>query len=214
MKLERTAESQYETKLNNIEFSVKAILSVVDSFKDLLRTHLTSESSVKEINPIVREDLMQKVTEESELRDDVVVNKLTAIQKLIHNVQTDCRKLGTTKGRNNMQLKSFSVNQKDKKLLKNTEDIMEAVKELDDKLRDLDDNNRNEFESLRSICTSTQHELIGFTNSSDTLLKRIEYLVRILNDKFERNSQCEKNPTNTEPTTTEETNFHSKNYLL
>lgn len=92
---------------------------------------------------------------------------------------------------------SFSLNKKQEKSL---EVIISTVNNIDERTVRIFDTNSYYFKKIMSASKSTEHEVLTFTSNADTLLKRVEKVIKNVNDKSTvvPNEKCEKTANITE----------------
>lgn len=76
---------------------------------------------------------------------------------------------------------SFNLNRKQEKSL---EALTEMVNHIDERTTRIFDTNSYQFRTLLNCCKSTEHEIITFSSSGDTLLKKTEKMLRNVDEKI------------------------------
>lgn len=192
-----------ENQLQNTDFKVQHVFEKTDLINEKLHEMTKSMESRQSTGRPKKNDSKPRSWSQEDFEQTEILMRLSKIQRVLQNTCSSLRlgkeiegykapkpssiELGDestslktlmTKVNSNLEKipikemrQSFNLNRKHEKTL---ETLTNVVNQIDERTVRIFDTNSYQFKKLLSCCKSTEHEVLTFTNSANTLLKRTE----------------------------------------
>ena len=192
-----------ENQLQNTDFKVQHVFEKTDLINEKLHEMTKSMESRRSSARPKKNDEKPRSWSQEDFEQTEILMRLSKIQRVLQNTCSSMRlgkeiegskapkpssielddesmslKTLMTKVNSNIEKipikeirQSFNLNKKHEKAL---ETLNHIVNHIDERTVRIFDTNSYQFKKLLSCCKSTEHEVLTFTNSANTLLKRTE----------------------------------------
>lgn len=211
-----------ENQLQNTDFKVQHVFEKSDLINEKLHEMTKSLDSRQNAAKPKKNDSKPRSWSQEDFEQTEILMRLSKIQRVLQNTCSSMRlgkeiegckapkpssielddesmsmKTLMTKVNSNLEKipiremrQSFNLNKKHEKTL---ETLSTLVSQIEERTVRIFDTNSYQFKKLLSCCRSTEHEILTFTNSANTLLKRTEKTMKsvVLKNTTTRRRQSE-----------------------
>lgn len=206
-----------ENQLQNTDFKVQHVFEKTDSINEKLHEVSKSIAESRRSSGRPRKaDSKARSWSQEDFEQTEILMRLSKIQRVLQNTCSSMRmskdiegyksnsstdldddsmtlKTLMTKVNSNLEKipikemrQSFNLNKKQEKTL---ETLTNVVNQIDERTVRIFDSNSYQFKKLLSCCKSTEHEILTFTNSANTLLKRTEKTIKAVVSRNRKTGQ-------------------------